>query len=298
MFPFVRTAITAALLLIAAMFSPARAQTAKTNADPALWVVKDKDTTIYLFGTFHMLKPGLDWFDDGVKKAFDASGELVTEVIAPEGGSLGELMASLAVDHDGPPLSTRLSAETRKNYEAVMAELKIPPAAFDTFKPWAAALFIQVTLFQQMGYGPASGAEAVLSAAAKTAGKPLGELETADSQLRLLDSMPERVQIAFLEGTVKSLPETRAMLDRMLADWSKGDADGLATLMNDSLDETPELHKLMLADRNAKWADWIAARLKRPGTVFVAVGAGHLAGKDSVQDYLAAHKLKAKRVRY
>jgi len=50
------------------------------DADPALWVVKDEDTTIYLFGTIHILRPGLSWFDEGVKKAFDESGELVTEI--------------------------------------------------------------------------------------------------------------------------------------------------------------------------------------------------------------------------
>ena len=50
------------------------------DADPALWVVRDEDTTIYLFGTIHVLRPGVTWFDDGIKAAFDASDELVTEI--------------------------------------------------------------------------------------------------------------------------------------------------------------------------------------------------------------------------
>jgi uncharacterized protein len=54
----------------------------------------------------------------------------------------------------------------------------------------------------------------------------------------------------------------------------------------------------LLTQRNANWAKWIKERMARPGTVFVAVGAGHLGGKSSVQKLLKKQKLKAKRVRY
>ncbi|MGI9360936.1 MAG: TraB/GumN family protein, partial [Parasphingorhabdus sp.] len=62
----------------------AEALTIPDDPDPALWVVKDEDTTIYLFGTIHILKPGLSWFDEAVKDAFDESEELVVEMIQPE----------------------------------------------------------------------------------------------------------------------------------------------------------------------------------------------------------------------
>jgi hypothetical protein len=53
---------------------------------------------------------------------------------------------------------------------------------------------------------------------------------------------------------------------------------------------------VLLTRRNARWAEWIDARLDRPGTVFLAVGAGHLAGRDSVQAMLEKRGIKAKRV--
>ena len=81
----------------------------------------------------------------------------------------------------------------------------------------------------------------------------------------------------------------------MVADWMKGDADGLAVLLNDELDD-PVLYKRLLTDRNAHWAQWIDQRLKQPGTVFVAVGAGHLAGQQSVQEQLRKRGIKARRV--
>ncbi len=54
------------------------------RATPALWEIRDADTTIYLFGTFHTLDGRTVWFGDKVREAFDASGELVLETIVPE----------------------------------------------------------------------------------------------------------------------------------------------------------------------------------------------------------------------
>jgi uncharacterized protein YbaP (TraB family) len=54
--------------------------------------------------------------------------------------------------------------------------------------------------------------------------------------------------------------------------------------------------KVLLTDRNRTWATWLKARLAQPGTIFVAVGAGHLAGKDSVQDVLARSGVTVTRV--
>src|SRR3954454_4083713 len=56
-----------------------------TNADPAIFVVRDADTTVYLFGTFHALDSKTEWFNDQVKDAFEQSDELVLETLIPEG---------------------------------------------------------------------------------------------------------------------------------------------------------------------------------------------------------------------
>ena len=91
------------------------------------------------------------------------------------------------------------------------------------------------------------------------------------------------------------MSKATSTLDAMVAEWMKGDADGLAMLLNDDLDD-PVLYKRLLTDRNARWAQWIAQRLKTPGTVFIAVGAGHLAGRESVQQQLKKRGIKARRL--
>jgi len=271
---------------------------AKVDADPALWVVKDKDTTIYLFGTIHVLKPGLSWFDDGVKKAFDSSDELVLEMVQPDQATMQNIILSKAYSLNGPTLIERLPEADRGSYLNAMNSLGIPPAAFDRAQPWFAATNLSLLPLMKLGYDPKSGPETVLTAAAATEKKAIEGLETPEQQIGYLAGLPDKVQLAFLESTLKELPKTAETMDGMVSAWSRGDPGALAKYMNDGLDDSPELAKTLLFDRNARWAQWIKARLGKPGTVFIAVGAGHLAGDKSVIDQLKVLNIKAKRVAY
>ncbi len=283
---------------LALLFAPAAQAQAIQDADPALWVVKDEDTTIYLFGTIHVLKPGLSWFDEAVKDAFDKSGELVIEMIQPDAATAQATLLPLAMNASGPTLTEKLPADKRPAIAKAAGDLGIPLTMLDRFDPWFAAITLTMAGLPQLGYDPESGAEPVLQAAAKAAGKPVRGLETFEQQLGYLDGLPEPVQVKFLVSTLDEMPKMGAELDKMVTSWAKGDPDTLAATMNEGMRETPELGKVLLTDRNARWAKWIEQRLAQPGTVFIAVGAGHLAGRDSVQAQLAKHKLKAVRIAY
>ena len=108
----------------------------------------------------------------------------------------------------------------------------------------------------------------------------------------------EPLQLKFLVSTIDDYPRMAGQLEAMVTNWSAGEPEKLGKVMNEELADTPEIAKVLLADRNARWAEWIAQCMQKPGTVFVAVGAGHLAGPDSVQAGLATRKLAAKRIRY
>ncbi len=286
------------LAALALLFAPAAQAQAVKDADPALWVVKDADTTIYLFGTVHVLKPGLSWFDEAVKAAFDKSDELVLEMLEPDAATMQGLIMKTALNPAGPTLTEKLPADKREAYAKAMTDVGVPAAALDRFDPWFAAVTLSLAGLPKLGYDPESGAERTLSVAAKAANKQVIGLETAEQQLGYFDNLPEPLQVKFLVSTVDDYPKMAAELDKMIASWSAGDPETLGKTMNEELADTPELAKVLLADRNARWADWIEQRLQKPGTVFVAVGAGHLAGAESVQVQLAKHKLTATRVAY
>lgn len=269
------------------------------DADPALWVMKDDDTTIYLFGSVHVLKPGLSWFDEAVKDAFDKSDELMLEIVLPEDqAAMAQAMLPLAIDQSGKTLSSKLAPDDLKAYQAAMAKIDVPAAQFDMFEPWFAAMTLSVAPLLKFGYDPEQGAEKQLTNAAKSEGKPVSGLETIEQQIGYFDTLPEMSQIAFLNAVVKDIDTLGPTLDTMVDQWSKGDPDALAATLNDSMEATPELAQRLLFDRNANWAGQLAARMDKPGTVFVAVGAGHLAGTHSVQDYLKERGLTVTRIDY
>lgn len=260
-----------------------------SDADPALWVVKDEDTTIYLFGTVHVLEPGTRWFDDGIRTAFDASDEVVLEIARPDPGAIAALTAQLGT-RGGPPFAPEVDAAAQK--------LGMAKGEIDRMEPWLAALTLSQRAAVKAGYGSDDGVEAALSSAAEKAGKPVKALESARGQLMLFDNLSGAAQSAMLDVTVKELPGAGERLGRFVTAWGAGDAETVGAEMNRIAEASPEVAEALVARRNARWADWVAARMAQPGTVFVAVGAGHLAGKGSVQALLGEKGLSVERVAY
>jgi len=260
---------------------------------PALWRVSDGDTTVYLFGTVHALPEGAQWYDARIQRAFAASDELVTEIDMATSGTSASQLAQAAVLGGGRNLRQLMRPEDRAQYETALTALGVPVAALDPVEPWFAALNLTMLPLLQSGFNPDEGVDQVLTE--HGAGKRHTALETVEEQVALFDGLPMDSQLALLDGAVEGAPDVVATLDAMVASWLKGDADGLAALMNSDMDD-PALAARLLYDRNAHWSDWIEARLAQPGTVFMAVGAGHLAGTGSVQDLLGRRGLVVERI--
>ena len=262
---------------------------------PALWKLSDKDTTIYLFGTIHALPPGIDWLNGAVVTAFDASHELVTEIVPEEPAQMQKIVLDKAVLPQGQTLRGLMTAKDRAAYEAALKDLGLPAEVFDTFEPWYAAVGLSMLPLMREGYDRINGVEDALDARAKAAKRTHLALETAEQQLSLFDSLPMPVQQNYLGEVVDQLPQIGAKLGMMVEAWKTGDAAALARLMNDEADD-PVLLKTLLTDRNRAWASWIERRMDKPGIVFVAVGAGHLAGPGSVQEQLLQLGLTTQRL--
>ena len=261
---------------------------------PALWQVADKDTTIYLFGTVHALPKDKNWFDGRIERAFSASDELVTEVDITDLASSTQALQAQGLLPEGQSLRAMMMPEDREEYEMALVSLGIPVETLDRYEPWLAAMTLALLPLLRSGYDTQSGVEMALGQRAGEA-KKRGALETIDQQIALFDGMPMEAQLAFLDQTVAQIPNATVSLDAMVAEWIEGDAVELARLMNSELTD-PVLRDRLLIQRNASWADWIKRRLEEPGTVFIAVGAGHLAGEGSVQDQLRERRVRVKRI--
>ena len=301
-----RLFITATLALLP--FSPAASQetpsvipatAASRDADPALWVVRDSDSIIYLFGSVHMLPPGLSWFDEAVADAFNNADMLVLELPAGANENAAGRMQALSVASDGKSLQSRMTAAQYATYARAMEHVQMPVAAFENREPWLPAILLNILPLAQQGYSPDQGVEAVLTHAAETTHKSIIGLETPEQQLALFDNMPMDEQVAMLVSSADQALGNGPQMPQMLADWAAGNPDALAQLMNQGLADYPDLRARILTERNAHWADWIRTRLESSsGAVFVAVGAGHLAGPDSVIAMLEARGLRVERIAY
>ena len=208
--------------------------------------------------------------------------------------TMQSIIATEGVLPEGETLRGLLNDEQRAAYEAALAKVGLPPASFDRFEPWYGAMMMAMLPLLKQGYSPEAGVEKVLEGK-MAEGMERGALETVEQQLALFDELPRETQVEFLMETVEGVDEIKAMLDAMVAEWAEGDAAELARLMNESMTD-PVIAERLLYSRNANWAAWIDERLDAPGTVFVAVGAGHLAGKQSVQDKLAELGIETARV--
>jgi uncharacterized protein YbaP (TraB family) len=267
------------------------------QAEPALWVVKGPHATVYLFGSVHMLKPNTTWMTPKIKQAFESSSKLTLEIAdVDNAAAMAPLVQQLGFDA-AHPLSSKLDAATEAKLEAADAALGLPPKQVDTMRPWLAGLTLTLVPIIQKGYDPSAGVDRDLKHEADARHEPVDGFETAEQQLRLFADLPEEHQIGFLRQALDDYADTIGKVDELARAWEAGDVKTISDLVGEDMKkEDPGLYDLVMVKRNQAFADQIAERLKGDGVSFVAVGAGHLAGPDSVQAFLAKKGIKAERL--
>jgi uncharacterized protein YbaP (TraB family) len=271
---------------------------APASPRPALWKVADRDTTVYLFGTIHLLPKNYAWRSPAIEAAAQRSDELVVETIVdPQNTSeLGAALMNLGLRDGLPPLEQRVPAAKRAALASAIAKSGVPSMALNRMETWAAAFTLLGTQFKSMELRQDEGVETVLKQRFKAAGKPIGQLETNAEQLSFFDALPEAAQRSLLEGALERPEAAKKQFDHMLAAWARGDVDAIARTFNAEMSATPAMQEILIKRRNQNWARWIEGRMGKPGSVMLAVGAGHLAGADSVQGMLRQRGLKVTRV--
>jgi len=260
---------------------------------PALWEVKDADTTIYLFGTVHVLPEGVNWYDARIARALDASDEFVTELDMTDPAAVARAISAEAPLPAGGNLRELMAPENRAQFEQALTSLDLPPGALDAYEPWYAAMVLSLAPLQNAGFNPASGVEAAL--AARASGKTHAALETIADQVNMFDRMDMPYQLTYLDQAAEGVDEMLPTITTMIQQWREGEVEALGETLNDDLDDGYLTNRLLI-NRNMNWAGWVERRMAQPGTVFIAVGAGHLAGPGSVQDQLATRGLTVTRI--
>jgi len=330
-------AISAAPVLAAQPQPPAPARPSPARAPrPAIWLLADTDTKIYLFGTYHMLPRGFQWrsplFDDIARRA----DELVVEVSQSDAReNMASVLGALQLGKQAPVL-WRVSPGRRQALREMIESLGVPIERFDGLQTWTVAMTLAVAQIERQfsnrtppdgtGAAPADagaapegtapeleagtqdeapsalarqglqGVETVLEAEFRASNRPISAVETAEQQLGFLASMPFALQRRMLEAMVDVYRKGAFDQEIDIGEDDWAAGNVAAVAAVAGRDMEGPLYEVLLPRRNAAWTDWLIARLERPGTLLFAVGAAHLAGPDSVQTMLAARGVTVRRI--
>lgn len=256
---------------------------------PALWHVRGDDGEAWLFGGIHALPADIKWVTPRMKQAMDASDRLVLEVVGLEDGKeITRIFRELGNSEGQPPLADRLPPDLREAGEKLREKGRVNPANFATLESWAAAITLAGAATANLDMVREAGVERVLARHYRDRDKPIIGLETPARQFTYFDRLPEADQRAMLASVIADADNAPAAYRDMVTGWLLGDTDRLAEASNLGLLQRPKIREQILVRRNRDWAEQIDDMIRLGARPFVAVGAAHLAGPDSVQTLLEA----------
>ena len=249
------------------------------GAEPALWKVTGGKSTVYLFGSVHLLPEGGFTVRGDLEDALEDADRVCLEIDpgATDEAATASVTLARAVDPDGRDLFELLGDDADRVREKA-ADAGIPLDALAMFEPWFAGMMVSVMALQSHGYDAQHGVEQVIEAAAKEAGKAGCGLETLDGQLGMLDGLSADLQKEILMQSIDEASDIEAKVEPMVSAWRAGDERGLERSAEDDFDGYPELAQVLIYDRNARWAGQVSEMLAGDEDVLLVVGAMHLVG--------------------
>lgn len=259
-------------------------------AKPPVWVVRDADSEVLIFGSVHVLPPGLDWRPARLDAALTAADDLWFEL--PMGQATETEIAGLAAAKGVLPsnqaLSALLSSQGAEALTRASQKYGLAPGFLDRLEPWFAEVALAGAQFRAEGADTDSGVEKSVNATAPP-GAQRRAFETAAQQIALFDEAPVAAQVASLEDSLEQMDSDPDAYDRLIASWMASDT---AALERDALTPlkkaSPVLYERLVSDRNAAWTQVLDQRLKGQGHTVVVVGVGHLLTADGVPARLRA----------
>jgi len=277
--------------------SPASAR----GPEPALWKIKNGDSTAYLFGSVHALPRDWQWHTKPLDAAI-ASADVFVFESELSGRSIGNMRVFLRENGTlprGKQLSRMLSEQGLADFKTLLARTPIDPDSINVMRPWLALLTLSNSQVQTGSKRllPGEGVDLTLMDYAEKKRKPLHYFESAQTQLSIFVASSPDDDIKAFEANLHDMLKARDVIEPMLDDWTSGNTAGIAKVNKEAAAKDPRARNLMLDVRNHNWIPQIERLLLEKQTTFITVGAAHLAGPGSVTDLLCQRGWKLERVR-
>lgn len=263
---------------------------------PAMWLAHKGDTRIWLFGSVHLLPPGIEWRSEILESALQNADAVYFEAIVDledPGADAREAMGKYLVP-SGSRLLDLLTPEERELVAWAAKEVGAPLSGLNIFRPWVAAEVLTTFLAARQGFDFAAGVDVTLQG--EVSRNKLRAFETLADQFAFFDEIPDDQQIAYLLSTAKGIQTTPDALKAIVANWAAGKPEEIAENVADDLGTGGSMDDILLHRRNARWLEELKTLLGEPGDTLVVVGTAHLAGDGSLLDLLEAEGLTIERV--
>jgi uncharacterized protein YbaP (TraB family) len=266
-----------------------------------MWVVSDGDTRIYLFGTVHLLPKGVAWETAAFRKAMAETQVTAIETDSDSAyakATIGAMLQEHGLNPSWQTLRGVLGAERYAKLAELAKRHRVPLERMDSYRPWLAMTMFSVEVMNANGFSRDLGVERIVIAAAKAERDKIFTMETPEAQIKALATMDAPEMLDNFDVQIASLGDFKAKMDPLLTAWRTGDVAGLDKRASADMREmAPAAYRALLVNRNANWVERLEGWMRGKGTnYFVAVGAAHLVGPDSVLAMLEKRGIKATRV--
>ncbi len=248
---------------------------------PALWKVTDNDSTLYLFGTVHLMQPDINWQKRDMQAAFDDIGTIFFETPDDEKSALQTriLQRQYGVYTNGERLSDHLDSINLNRLTAAAYNSEIPLARLENFKPWLAADILTVAGADIAGLRYENSADAQMRIKAVQANKSIRALDTVETYFEAVAKQPRWVRMQAFEQTIKNFNTLVEDTKTVNAAWLIGNTERLENdLLIPAKESSPELYAALFTQRNIKWVKILDTFMDGDTNAMAVVGIGHLLG--------------------
>lgn len=253
-------------------------------AQPPVWVVHGKHATIILFGSVHLLPPGLDWEPPRLKAALAQANDVWFEIPIDDAAALaaGQAAAQAGLQPQGQSLTGELTPDDQTRLARIAQSCGLQMEGLDHLQPWYADVTLSVASYRMAGAVVADGVEQRLSAEIGP-NVERRAFETPREQIGYLSGAPLPDQIASLRETMGELEAGPVSYQRLVGAWMSGDASAIRKqVLTPMIAQAPGVYRRLVIDRNHRWLPQILDRLNGQGEAVMVVGVGHLVGSDGL----------------
>jgi uncharacterized protein YbaP (TraB family) len=256
----------------------------------SLWQVAGQQNRVYLLGSIHLLRREDHPLPPAIYAAYEDADKIIMELDMDDVDPVASqvLTNELGLISDGRTLRDLMGEELYTQAISLAETARIPLSLLDKSEPWFAAMNVEIMMLMRIGFDPALGIENQLMERARADDKEILGFETMRQQLEFLDGLSPSAQREMLIQALSEGSEMQQTMDEMILAWRTGDVQFLEDNLLADMADYPELHKVIVVDRNVAWTDEIEELLDESDDYLIVVGALHLVGQEGVPRLLQA----------